>query len=328
MANLSRYVGLWRFAFKRLWSEPALSLSLLCGWILVVALTAALPMYTDAVNRAQLQQELQGSELRNRPAFTFFYHFTGSSTGGTDWEHYQALRNYMAGPIADELRLAVQGGVHYAKSDILQVFPMVGGTYTMGRDQPLLRGYLGFVEGLEEHIRLVDGQFPAVGTAAPFEVLIHQKLATDTGLQVGEQLMLFDPSARSPTGGRMRLEIPIRVAGIWTADTDDPNFWAISPNSFANVFLTPEATYIGGITGAVPHALFDLGWYKIFDGGSVRSEDVGQFLRRMAAVNAQIQQRLPNTYLEFSPVAALRVINRRHQPRRFYSCSLAFRYWG
>lgn len=307
MRELFRYLGLWKLALKRLQNEPALTLCLLCGWVMVVALTAALPMYTDAVNRSQLQQELEGTELRNRPAFTFFYHYTSGSTGGSDWEHYSAAHAYLTNQIGTELGLPVQGGMHYVKSDIFQIFPSVGGAYNVGRDQPLLRGYLGFIEDLENHITLVDGQMPVpdAQTTGSLEVLIHQELATETGLQVGEELMLFDPSARLPTGGRKRLEIPVRIAGIWLPNAADRDFWAMSPAAFANVFLAPEALYIGTVTTLVPHAFSDIGWYKIFTGDNVRSEDVTAFLARVNEVNVRVQQRLPNTYLEFSPLAAL-----------------------
>lgn len=307
MHNFYRYSGLWKLALQRLLNEPALTFCLLCGWIMVVALTAALPMYTDAVNRSQLQQELQGSDLRNRPAFTFFYHYTSGSTGGTDWDHYGVAHDYMTNQIADELGLPVQGGMHYVKSDIFQVFPSVGGVYTIGRDQPLLRGYLGFIADLENHITLVDGQPPAqsASSAGPLEVLIQQALAAETGLQVGEEFMLFDPSARMPSGGRKRLEIPVRIAGIWSPKADDSDFWSMSPAAFTNVFLLPQSVYVGAVTGLVPHAYSDIGWYKAFNGDSVHAEDVTAFLTRVTEVNTRVQQRLPNTYLEFSPLAAL-----------------------
>lgn len=307
MHNLYRYIGLWKLALKRLQNEPALTFCLLCGWVMVVALTAALPMYTDAVNRSQLQQELQGSELRNRPAFTFFYHYTSGSTGGSDWEHYGAAHDYMKNQIANELGLPLQGGMHYVKSDIFQVFPNVGGAYNIGRDQPLLRGYLGFIADIENHITLVDGQAPSQDAQAegPLDVLIHQDLAAETGLQVGEALMLFDPSARLPGGGRKRLEISMRIAGIWSPKTGDSDFWSMSPAAFANVFLLPESVYVSAVTSLVPHAYSDIGWYKIFNGDRVRAEDVAAFLTSVTEVNTRVQQRLPNTYLEFSPLAAL-----------------------
>ncbi len=308
MRDFHRYTGLWKLALKRLQNEPALTLCLLCGWIIVVALTAALPMYTDAVNRAQLQQELQGAELRNRPAFTFFYHFTSGSTGGSDWDRYAALNGYITTSLANDLALPVQGGMHYVKSDIFQIFPNTGGSYNAGRNQPLLRGYLGFIEALEGHITLLDGNMPPNQTdlgAGPLEVLIHQSMATETGIQVGEEYMLFDPAARLPSGGRQRLEIPVRVAGIWAPKLDDPDFWSMSPTAFANVLLVPQSVYGGLVTSLVPHAFSDIGWYKVLNGDGVRSENVAGLLNRISLVSTRVNQYLPNTYLEFSPVAAL-----------------------
>ncbi len=308
MRDFYRYTGLWKIALKRLQNEPALSLCLLCGWIMVVALTAALPMYTDAVNRAQLQQELQGTELRNRPAFTFFYHFTSGSTGGSNWDQYAALHEYITTSLADDLALPVQGGMHYVKSDIFQTFPSSGGSYNASSDQPLLRGYLGFIEEVDNHITLLDGEMPPLQVelgAGPLAVLIHQSMATETGMQVGEEYMLFDPAARLPSGGRQRLEIPVRVAGIWAPKPDDRDFWSMSPMAFANVFLTSKPVYASVVTSLVPHAFSDIGWYKILNGDGVRSENVAGLLSRINTVSTRVHQRLPNTYLEFSPVAAL-----------------------
>ena len=308
MRDFYRYTGLWKIALKRLQNEPALSLCLLCGWIMVVALTAALPMYTDAVNRAQLQQELQGAELRNRPAFTFFYHFISGSTGGSTWDQYAALHDYMTTSLAGDLNLPVQGGMHYVKSDIFQTFPSSGGSYSASSDQPLLRSYLGFIEELDAHITLLDGEMPPLQAelgAGPLAVLIHQSMATETGIQVGEEYMLFDPAARLPSGGRQRLEIPVRVAGIWAPKLDDRDFWSMSPAAFANVFLVSKPVYGSIVTALVPHAFSDIGWYKILNGDGVRSENVAGLLNRINQVSTRVNQRLPNTYLEFSPVAAL-----------------------
>ena len=76
--------------------------------------------------------------------------------------------------------------------------------------------------------------------------------------------------------------------------------------SFANVFLIPENTYISEIGARVPHALTDVGWYKVVDGDSVRAEDVDRFLGRVNRVDRQIKSRISTTYLELSPVSALR----------------------
>ena len=73
MRSIHSYLGLWRIALRRFISEPILTLCLLVGWSVVVALASAPPMYSDAANRSLLQNELQ--TMRNRSAFSFFYHY-------------------------------------------------------------------------------------------------------------------------------------------------------------------------------------------------------------------------------------------------------------
>ena len=320
MRSIHSYLGLWRIALRRFISEPILTLCLLVGWSVVVALASAPPMYSDAANRSLLQNELQ--TMRNRSAFSFFYHYVrGSSGDGALWQDYLALDQYMESNYTKDLGLRHQSDMHYVKSDLFQVFPLRDGRYVL-RDQPLLRGYLGFIDRLEERVSVVEGAFPTPynadadqdGSASTdgqggdgvVDVLVSQELAVESGLQVGEQYVLFDPNALTSTGDRQRVEIPVRVAGVWIPKTSDDTLWHLPPASFANVFLVPAETYISEIGSRVPHALFDVGWYTVVDGDRVRAEDVDRFLRRVTYADRRIKSLISTSYLELSPVSALR----------------------
>ncbi|MDE0142500.1 MAG: FtsX-like permease family protein [Caldilineaceae bacterium] len=309
MRSIYSYLGLWRIALRRFSSEPVLTFCLLLGWSVVVALASAPPMYTDAANRSLLQHELQ--TVPNRSAFSFFYHYVkGSSIAGADWQEYLALNQYMETRYSQDLGLPHRSDMHYVKSDLFQVFPLRDGQYEL-RDKPLLRGYLGFINRLEEYITVVEGGFPAQdnaenGNGEVVNVLVSQAFAVEAGLQVGEGYTLFDPSARTANGAILRLEVPVRIAGIWIPRAESSAKWHLPPASFANVFLVSEETYIGEIGERVPHALTDVGWYRVVDGDSVRAEDVDRFLRRVSFVDRQIQSLIGTTYLELSPVSALR----------------------
>lgn len=309
MRSIYSYLGLWRIALRRFSSEPVLTFCLLLGWSVVVALASAPPMYTDAANRSLLQHELQ--TVPNRSAFSFFYHYVkGSSIAGADWQEYLALNQYMETRYSQDLGLPHRSDMHYVKSDLFQVFPLRDGQYEL-RDKPLLRGYLGFINRLEEYITVVEGGFPAQdnaenGNDEVVNVLVSQAFAVEAGLQVGEGYTLFDPSARTANGAILRLEVPVRIAGIWIPQAESSAKWHLPPASFANVFFVSEETYIGEIGERVPHALTDVGWYRVVDGDSVRAEDVDRFLRRVSFVDRQIQSLIGTTYLELSPVSALR----------------------
>ena len=274
-----------------------------------MALASAPPMYSDAANRSLLQHELQ--TVPNRSAFSFFYHYVkGSSVEGADWQDYFALNQYMETRYTQDLGLPYRSDMHYVKSDLLQVFPVRDGEYEL-RDQPLLRSYLGFIDRMEEYISIVEGGLPAQDSSEGsngdvVDILASQEFAVEAGLQVGERYTLFDPSVRTPNGGIMRLEVPVRIAGIWIPRAEGGARWLLPPASFANVFLVPKERYVGEIGARVPHALTDVGWYRVVSGDSVRAEDVDRFLRRVNYVDRQIKNLIPTTYLELSPVSALR----------------------
>ena len=309
MRSIHSYLGLWSIALRRFSSEPILTLCLLLGWSVVVALASAPPMYTDAANRALLEHELQ--TVPNRSAFSFFYHYVrGSTIEGADRQDYLALNQYMETRYTQDLGLPYRSDMHYVKSDLFQVFPLRDGQYEVG-DNPLLRGYLGFIDRMEEYVAVAEGEFPVPDSAVDggrevVDVLASQEFAVEAGLQVGERYILFDPSARTSTGAVQRLQVPVRITGIWIPRADGGAKWHLPPASFANVFLLPKETYISVISARVPHALSDAGWYRVVNGDSVRAEDVDRFLRRVNFVDRQIKSLIPTTYLEWSPVSALR----------------------
>lgn len=304
MRSLLRFLGLWRVVYQRLMAESTLSLSLLLGWIAFVAFLAAIPMYTDAVNQQRLSRELAGQSA-SRPAYGFHFRYVGGSGPGAAWSDYDAARQYLAGAGPQQLGLPLQASMHYAKSDLWQVFP--SGSQYAAREM-LDRLDLGFIRDLDQKAEIVEGAFPAPAASLDglLEVLVSQTLADELGLQIGDELTLFSPLAQYPDGSQRRAEIHVRVAGFWMArDPSDP-FWYISPASFAKSLLVSEQTYASlAASGQLPQALYNLGWYQAYDGSRVRAEDVRGVLQRIGAVQTRVSTLLPGTGLAVSPVSAL-----------------------
>ncbi len=304
---IRRLLGLWKLAHQRLLHEPALAFALLLGWVVAVALVSAIPMYTDAIHQSLLRRELQTVQTGRRPVFAFFFHYTGEREDFPVWDHYWALDQYLETGLSSDLGLPVRVRMHYVKSDLFQLFPSEDGAYSRG-DQPLSHVALGFITDLEPHLVLAEGREPQEGgTGRYLDVLISPALATDLGLQVGETYVLFDPGGISPSGSeRSAITIPVRIAGVWQAHDPDAPFWYIPPESFDRVLLVSRDAYIRSVGGSIPQPLFDVGWYQVLDGGSVRAEDVEAFLRRVASVETRVDTLLPGTRLTLSPVSALR----------------------
>ena len=301
--RLGLYFGLWKLAYQRLLYEPGLTLALLAGWLAAVALIAAIPMYTDAINQALLRKELQNNENSRRPAFAFFFNYT-SSSNKAQWDQYFALNQAMDTTLAQELALPVQTTMHYAKSDLFQLFPVVGVNGERGAE-PLGRVNLGFITDLEKQSKLLEGALPAAtwSPGQPLEVLVTQPFAEKLGLQVHETYVLFNSAGVK--GAARDISMSIRIAGIWQALDEKAPFWYIQPSAFETTLLIAPETYTHLLHDEIPRPLYELGWYRVFDGESVRAENVSAFLRRITVVENHIGRLLPGARLSLSPISAL-----------------------
>lgn len=312
---LIRQLGaLWGLVFRRLAYEPGLTLALLTGWLAAVALVAAIPMYTDAINQLLLRNELQNAPTSRRTAFGFFFHFVDSSTAKRDsteerlhWARYFAVDQYLQEQNATDLDLTPQAALHYAKSDLFQFFPSTTNLYQQ-RNEALAHTNLAFISGLEENTVVTEGRFPSTtwtpGTA--LEVLASPQLADELGLQIGEQYQLFVPPSIRASNSREAFSTAVQIVGVWQAAEPESPRWYIAPSSFANALIVPQPLYSTVLAEQIPRLLFDVGWYQQFDGSDVRAENVTPFLQRMAQVESTIDTLLPGTRLSQSPEAALR----------------------
>ena len=306
--------ALWLLVFRRLWYEPGLTLALLTGWLAAVALVAAIPMYSDAINQRLLRNELQNEPTSRRTAFGFFFHFVDDPTAkrdeieeGLQWARYLAVDQYLSEQSTADLNLTRQIGLHYAKSDLFQFFPNTVDLYQQ-RSDALAHTNLAFISDLEEQIVVIEGRFPSTtwSTGETLEVLASPQLANELGLQIGESYQLFVPPSVRESTSREAFSAPVRIVGIWQAAEPDSSRWYVAPSSFSNSLLVPQTLYTTKLAEEIPRLLFDVGWYQQFDGSDVRAEDVAPFLQRIGTIESTIDTLLPRTRLSLSPEAALR----------------------
>jgi len=301
----ARFSGLWRLVYARLMAETTLTLSLLFGWIIFVALIAAIPIYTDAVNQRMLARELSDQPGR-APSYAFYYHYTAGSSLGASYENLVALDQYMVNNLPGQFRLQREINMHFAASTTYQLYPVRSAAYSQRK--MLGRIAIGYIRTLEERAELVEGVFPPVeqDPANALQVMISEAQANKLGLQLGDRLQLFEPGGGTEAAPRTRVEQDVVIVGIWRAkDADDP-FWYISPAGFDETLMLPEDTYRAlAAEGRMPVLLFNLGWYQTYDGSRIRSQNVPSFLGRVSGAQSRVSTLLPGTSLDLSPIAPL-----------------------
>lgn len=295
-------------AFKRLWSNKGLTFCSVFGLTMAVALISCIPLYTDAANLSVLAQELAETEqTRGRPPFAFMYRYIGAWNGAIELEDYRAVNDYLTRSAAGVIDLPLEFSTRYVKTDDFSLFPASEAVYA-GLRQPLGWVNFSFIENLNEHIRLVEGEFPAAATAETetVEVLVSRALADETGVQAGEEYVVFMRGSRAEAGDALKQsQFSIKVTGIWEALDETESFWFYSPRSLENGLMVPAETFGLRIAPSMTEEVYAAIWYLVFDGSAVRTDDVPTLLPRIAQVSTRAANLLADVSLDVSPVPAL-----------------------
>jgi putative ABC transport system permease protein len=309
-------LSVFLIAAKRLWNNKGLTLCTIVGLITAVALISSVPLYTETANfkvlKEQLSAESGETAVRARPPFAFMYRYIGAWHGPVEGEDFDLVDEYITASVPGLIGLPKQIFVRHVKTDNFSLFPALEAAY-IGLRQPLGWVNLGFVSGIENHIQIMAGEFPAATPdPAYIDVLISQSLASETGIQVGETYVMFMRAATTPAADQGEqaeearpTQFRIRIAGVWQATDPDEPFWFYNPRALSNTFLISEDVFRSRVSPVMDKEVYAALWYIVFDGDNVRTDDVPGLLGRINFVNSRVGTLLPNTVLDISPTQAL-----------------------
>ncbi|MBN1812274.1 MAG: FtsX-like permease family protein [Anaerolineae bacterium] len=311
MGMLLRFWAILVVTVKRLISERWLALATALGLIISVALITSIPMYADAIHYRVLLEKLSGEEYGHRPPFAFMYRYVGSWAGVVSWEDIKPLDDYITNRVASDLGLPVNDMVRYFSTDSLRLFPQGDGVYN---DPDRALGFVDFswASDFQDHITVVEGNFPAVADSAydsAVEVLVSEELSLEWGLQVGEEYTAF-VRLETEDDREINVTIPVRIAGIWRATDPTEEYWFYSTSSLAEELFVPEETFLRRIDPEMEQGV-DLGlWYLLADGSEVYADDVNNLLSRIIATRQRTSAILPGAGLDVSPEDDLQAYRR------------------
>ena len=190
MRFINRIVGILAAIPYRLIAHWELALASVFGLVVSLSLILSIPLYADAVYYRALKKTITDDSefgVKYRPPFSFLFHYYGGWSGNLKWEDIQLVHTYLANTTSSTLGLPQLQLVRYVSTDSYPILPMKDFTYTVG--MTVIRGSLGAMSGLRDHIRIVDGQFPNSENLADgeaLEVLISKEMAAETGFKVGD----------------------------------------------------------------------------------------------------------------------------------------------
>ena len=292
-------------AARRLWSNLGLMIGTALGLIVAVALAMSIPLYADGVNYRLLRKALSEKEQgRKRPPFAFMWRYVGAWHGAVEWKDYEVIDSFFKGQCQALIGLPVELEVRHVKTDNFRLYPVDASSYDDPK-QAMDWIALGFVSDLADHVKMVDGTFPAPqppGEGTVLDVVVQEDKANEFGLLVGEEFVMMSGTP-GPSGKASQLRV--RIAGIWRASDPEEPFWFYAPMAFDSIFLTSEESFVNHVVPLLEKPAYLGLWYLVFDGRGVHTEDVPGFLGRVIVARTMANSLLENTSLDISPVDAM-----------------------
>jgi len=286
-------------ALRRLRANLGLALCALIALLAAVALAVSIPVYAEAANLRLLRDEIAKQEQRaGRSPFALLFRYVGSWNGPLEWERVEAVDSYVRGPGIQFLGLPVEGVGRHVRTSEFRLFPPP----SAGSDNQALKNVVfGFLGGMDEQIRIVDGATPTPATTIdqPVEVLLAYSLADQIGINVGDEFRAVG------SAGSSVISIPIHVAGLWQPQDAGSTAWFFPPDAFNDVILLPEATFTGPLAATLKGEVAQVVWFARLDGAGVTTTTATPLLGRIEAVRAQAASVVPGLKLEQSPAEAL-----------------------
>jgi putative ABC transport system permease protein len=308
MNFMLRVWGLLTTIPNRLLSQWSLVLASIIGLVSSISLILSIPLYADSIYYRTLQTNIndQGDDgTLPRPPFAFLFHYYGGWHGPKEWEDIKDVDQYFAETAVDSIGLPLQQDVRYISTDSFRIFPTDTSIYS--DEHSLAWVTIGFMDDFGEHIELIEGEFPVPASPSqddPIEVLLHEGLATELGLQVGERYLAHITSI-AHSGNEITTQFPLMVSGIWRPIDPYETYWISSPSFYENVLFVPEESFSTRISTFLPDEVFSAYWYLVMDGSDVHVEDVVPLLNNIHNVEKNTNYLLPNIRMSVSPTDAL-----------------------
>ena len=282
-----------QFVLRKMLNKKWLMAALLVGNILLVAIAAGNPMYTEAALQRMLTGTFSSYVTQNGRYATTAYLL--ASVPANSREGSSAIQNYLderelAYAMPERLGLRQEWIVENTFLEAVSVEPILPRSNFKSKEVRL-----GSLSGLPDHAVVISGRMygdePVNGV---IEVVVSQKALIKSNLMLDEEYTL--PKLLNQDGEPWR----VRVVGVYDAADAEDHYWYKSPTSYDTQLMMSETLYRGlfGSMERLPAKAMGL-WFVVMDYRDV-TVDNAEFLYEETQNDAALHKQRNNaSYSEY-----------------------------
>lgn len=289
------FLGVLALAVRRSLGHWKLMLVVAAGVIFAAALASSTAIYSDAIRDLGLSYA-----LRQVPRLDLDV-FVSSTSYPLRSKDYAARRQTTRGILTAYIGSQLGPAVEYGKS--MTFYPSAPGQ-PAAADEQRPRGFFQYQEGLEDHVRIVEGTLalhtdPAPDPTQPptVQVVVGKETADRLAVHIDDSFDLH------PYWHLEAAPIRIVVAGVIEPREPDEAYWMGKSDRFAVTnttwktypFFVDQATLSDTIAGYLPDIEADFTTHAPTKAGAIDATNATRVNARFSTAQAQLRAQLPRT---------------------------------
>ncbi|MFK7695045.1 FtsX-like permease family protein [Paenibacillus sp. HJGM_3] len=296
-------MALFVMVLRKMAKNGWLTVSLLGGLILSVALASSIPIYTEAILQRMLLQDL--GQLQQSTGRYPGIHYAEAVMGGTSYwdpgeykpeDRPQVVRDidaFMRDEASPGFGLPVDLLVMERKTAYYTIVPA---DKSRVESETNRRAELAGRSGLYDHIRLVDGRLPAAQPVdGVYEALVVQQSLKAFNMVLGNEFVIEDEDAKTP--------VRIKPVGVIAKKDDADPYWYRNLETYAQTFFLDFGLYEQEITTGKVMPSTSASWLFALDYSALHLTSVHRFVAASEQIDRFLAQRF-HTYSVDAPALA------------------------
>ncbi|MBD0378664.1 ABC transporter permease [Paenibacillus sedimenti] len=220
-------MALFIMILRKMINNKWLELSLLFGLVLTVALASSMPIYTNAILQRLLIQEMQQLQLGSNQYPGIFW-LSANLSAQENQKHVNISETeQFLKERGSRFGIPVQAFVRERATQRYNLMPAEPDKIDVNVQRS---ADISAIDGMENHIRLVDGRLPAKEPVnGVYEALVAPEALTELGMVLNTVFVVNDAGLEEP--------ISIKPIGVFDRKDYADIFWYNNTSSYKNSFL-------------------------------------------------------------------------------------------
>jgi putative ABC transport system permease protein len=286
-----------KLLYRKMWNNKWLTLSLLTGLILAVALSTSIPIYTDGSLKRLLDKEIR-DETTGLSAGALVSRYQTVSGSPPTMEEYEAIDDYYRESVPHIFGLGIKERVQMVGLRPGQVLPVDRERVNPGVRRQIS---LDFYTNFEENITITNGQLYSKEVKnGVIEAIVTEQALFTLDFNLGDEFFLHNP------GGAAVEPLRVKVVGTYEPNLEKSNYWFMGANVLDSAFIIDESIFLDYILKEREIPFSYASWYYDFQMADITMSKAVEAIKKLEALEVRSNQLLPYTQVTVSFMELLR----------------------